>query len=69
MKHISAAIFWFILAAIVAGGAAQLLSLVAWPGLLRYLPTVVGGCVFGIVFAIGGMCVAAGRDDEMRGLK
>ena len=69
MKHLSASIFWFILAGMVAGGAAQLLSLAAWPGLLRYLPTVVGIGVFAFVFAIGGMCVAAGRDDEMRGLK
>ena len=68
MKHI-ASIFWFILAAIIAFGAAQLLSLVAWPGLLRYLPTTVGIGVFLFVFAIGSMCVAAGRYDERMGLK
>ena len=69
MKHLSTSIFWFCLAAIIAGGAAQLLSLVEWPGLLRFLPTVVSIGVFVFVFCIGGMCVAAGRDDERMGLK
>ena len=52
MKHI-ASIFWFVLAAIIAGGAAQLLSLAPWPGLLRYLPTTVGIGVFVLIFGFG----------------
>ena len=68
MKH-TVSIFWFCFAAIIAGGAAQLLSLVAWPGYMRCLPTIVGIGVFAFIFAIGGRFVAAGRDDEMRGLK
>ena len=69
MKHLSTSIFWFCLAAIIAGGAAQLLSLVEWPGLLRYLPTVVSIGVFVFVFCIGGMCYAAGRADDRGGRK
>ena len=58
MKHLSTSIFWFCFAALVAGGAAWLLSLVAWPGYMRYLPTIVGIGVFAFVFAIGGIGIA-----------